>query len=236
MSRKEYAVNRNTYKEYARETEGRYEQEARGRADLNRLSSLARGIANIYAEFGDIEPARLWFARALDLHRQRRKDPNTLAAQMLWRMGDQLGLEEECRAAIAYHNQRTEELRPQFVAATDQTRYETKRVLGLAYHQVVGAHLYLRDFKGAVVVASRAIAEAPFGHETPIMHDLAAAIEKRDQGSYEAALRNSRARVHNWPTFESDSAIDLYRLALAYGREYFGSIPADLEQELSALH
>ncbi len=238
MARKRPAINGDTYKKYAKQTEERYERELAthgldGRSkDFNRLLGFAYGIGNMHAEFGDLEPAKVWYERALEYLRQIRTDPNTLAAHMLWRMGDRERLEQECRAAIAHHGARVEAFRQHLAAASEQDRYGLIRSLALSHYEVATAHLYLREFKGAVEDAVRSDEEAPFSPQTGILRALADALDRQDQVAYEEALRAMRGRVDPWPTFESDSAIDLYRLAIAYGKECFGSIPADLEEEL----
>ncbi len=232
VGRRKNAINSNNYRERAELEAARFEREAAAGSDANALLNRARGIGNMYAEFGDIVGARPWYARALEIARRQRHGPSQTTVYMLWRMGDQEVLEKECRALIANRSGRAEELRPQLVAANEERRYKLIRLLALVYHDLAAAHFYLREFREASDMAARAEVEVPFAPEQGIVRALTDALDKRDPVAYGKALASMRGRVFEWPTFASDTSVDLYRLSIALGKECFGSIASDLQEEL----
>jgi tetratricopeptide (TPR) repeat protein len=231
--RRRRAVTRENYKEYCRDQELFFEREMAAGAHVTRLLGAARGLGHMYAEFGEVEAAKIWYARALRFLSELRSDPSTVAAHMLWRSRDFEGLQAECSRAVTYHGARVQTLKNEAAAATDDRRQGIERSLALAYFEIAVCELYLKNFRAAAEIARQAEQEAPFGAlEMRIVRGLADSIDRQDSVTYERALREARSRAEPWPTFESDSAIDLYRLSLAYAKEYFGSIPTDLDAEL----
>jgi hypothetical protein len=83
VGRRKNAINSNNYRERAELEAARFEREAAARADANGLLNLARGIGNMYAEFGDVVGARPWYASALGIARRQRPDPSQATVYML---------------------------------------------------------------------------------------------------------------------------------------------------------